>query len=467
MESVAYLHLCLAYESPTRSRKRIVKRSVKKPSRSRDRELNIWEWLKKSLRGTSLQLTLLSLTVILGIFTTAGGAMAQRFGESSEEVTRIQMRLQVLGYSYVLPTGVYDAKTEEAIEDFQRQQGLNADGVVGRQTRPLLFSGVDPDFNTTSTVARNIPAFSPEGTQKRAIPVSTNLARSFPPEGTNTNISNTSSRSQFPPEGTVSKFSPRSRPPQQVAQISNFDLFYPGLTLRNGDRSEAVRVLQQTLRRSNVYFGPNNGNFGSQTEEAVRLFQSISGLQVDGVVGDQTLRALGLLSSSSPRFPSNPPPFTPSQTFAQSGNTSGNFSGRTLRRGDRGGDVRRLQVELNRKGYDTGGIDGIYGLATENAVRAFQFSQRLRSDGIAGSQTLTALGIDPGRPGSEDRRYVVVVPGDNEKLTEVRRYVSNARLGEAKRGGFVNAGQFADRESAEARSYQLRSYGLDARVAYF
>lgn len=451
MESVAYLHLCLAYEST---------------EPSQNFEFNLLEWLKPSQRETSLQLSLLSLMVILGIFTTAGGAMAQRFGDSSAEVTRIQMRLQVLGYSYVLPTGVYDANTAEAIQDFQRQQGLNADGVVGHQTRPLLFSGVDPDFNTTSTVASRIPAFPSEGTKETAIPVSTNLARSFPPEGTSTNISNNSSRSQFPPVGAVSKFSPRSRPPQQVAQVPNFNLFYPGLTLREGDRGEAVRILQQTLRSSNVYFGPNSGIFGPQTKDAVRLFQSISGLQQDGIAGSNTLQALGLLSSGS-NFASNPFPSTPSQPLAQSGSSLNRFSGRTLRRGDRGEDVRRLQVELNRKGYDTGGIDSIYGPATERAVRNFQLSEGLSIDGVAGSRTLTALGIDPGRSGSEDRRYIVVVPGDYERLLEVRAYVTNASLGEAKRGSYVNAGQFADRESAEARSYFLRSNGLDARVAYF
>jgi hypothetical protein len=59
-----------------------------------------------------------------------------------------------------------------------------------------------------------------------------------------------------------------------------------------------------------------------------------------------------------------------------------------------GDDVRGLQRVLIACGYACGraGADGIFGNDTERAVRAFQGSARLTVDGIAGRQTVTALG---------------------------------------------------------------------------
>ena len=64
---------------------------------------------------------------------------------------------------------------------------------------------------------------------------------------------------------------------------------------------------------------------------------------------------------------------------------------RTLRRGDRGEDVKVLQRALKRAGYDAGTIDGIFGSRTETAVRAFQRANGLTVDGIVGPRTWAAL----------------------------------------------------------------------------
>ncbi len=62
-----------------------------------------------------------------------------------------------------------------------------------------------------------------------------------------------------------------------------------------------------------------------------------------------------------------------------------------LRRGSKGADVTRLQTALNAQGYDCGAADGIFGAATEKAVRAFQKDNGLAVDGIAGKATQEAL----------------------------------------------------------------------------
>jgi peptidoglycan hydrolase-like protein with peptidoglycan-binding domain len=121
---------------------------------------------------------------------------------------------------------------------------------------------------------------------------------------------------------------------------------------------------------------------------------------------------------------------------------------------------------LRGDGYNPGAIDGIFGLQTERAVRQFQRANNLSVDGVAGRETLTALGLGSGSPGNS---YVVVVPVRNDDtLREVRAVVgfANADLAESGRGRYVNAGAFRDRDSAESLSFRLRSRGLDARVAY-
>ena len=62
-----------------------------------------------------------------------------------------------------------------------------------------------------------------------------------------------------------------------------------------------------------------------------------------------------------------------------------------LRRGSKGADVAKLQAALNALGYDCGAADGIFGVATEKAVRAFQKDNGLAVDGIAGKATQAEL----------------------------------------------------------------------------
>jgi N-acetylmuramoyl-L-alanine amidase len=64
--------------------------------------------------------------------------------------------------------------------------------------------------------------------------------------------------------------------------------------------------------------------------------------------------------------------------------------------GSRGDEVRRIQTKLKSLGFFTGTVDGIYGVKTQRAVRAFQKSVGITADGIAGSKTLLYLGLGSG-----------------------------------------------------------------------
>ena len=138
------------------------------------------------------------------------------------------------------------------------------------------------------------------------------------------------------------------------------------VTLREGDSGDAVKKLQQQLKKLGYYSGSVDGKFGSGTTQSVKTFQQMNDLRVDGVAGPATQRALY--------------------------GTSTSISYATLREGDTGSAVTNLQYTLYELGYYDADVDGVYGATTKDAVRAFQMRNNLSPvDGIAGNKTLQKL----------------------------------------------------------------------------
>ena len=72
------------------------------------------------------------------------------------------------------------------------------------------------------------------------------------------------------------------------------------------------------------------------------------------------------------------------------------------KRGSSGNEVLNIQKRLSSWGYYDGKIDGIYGMATEKAVKEFQKKHSLTPDGIAGAATLQKLGLPTGSSQGSD-----------------------------------------------------------------
>lgn len=138
---------------------------------------------------------------------------------------------------------------------------------------------------------------------------------------------------------------------------------------RRGDTGPAVAEIQSTLvTLALLPPAPRDPLFDQPTDWAVREFQQNRGLVVDGIVGPETYAALAAAR---------------------------------LKLGDRllslagkyfvGDDVAALQERLAELGFDTGRADGIFGLRTERALKAFQREYGLVSDGVCGPATFRAL----------------------------------------------------------------------------
>jgi N-acetylmuramoyl-L-alanine amidase len=70
-----------------------------------------------------------------------------------------------------------------------------------------------------------------------------------------------------------------------------------------------------------------------------------------------------------------------------------NFEDVLSKLGSRGEEVTQIQAALKNFGYYLDGIDGVFGVKTQEALMRFQEARGFTADGIAGTQTLKALGL--------------------------------------------------------------------------
>lgn len=89
---------------------------------------------------------------------------------------------------------------------------------------------------------------------------------------------------------------------------------------------------------------------------------------------------------------------------------------RTLKNGDEGADVKEMQANLIRLGYDCGrwGADGDFGDATELALKKFQAEHGLEVDGIFGSKSRAEMdkAIAEMTKPHDDPRNVKIIGGN-------------------------------------------------------
>lgn len=169
---------------------------------------------------------------------------------------------------------------------------------------------------------------------------------------------------------------------------------YPGTPLTVGSRGEGVRTIRTWLNRIRINYpaipsisAAGGDLFNDETRRAVQTFQRIFNLSPDGIVGATTWNKIAYIYVAVMRL---------AELGGEDIPLPGQRPAGTLRRGSSGETVRLAQYFLRVIAlYDDElppiTIDGIYGSATENAVRTFQKMQGLTVDGIIGTATWNAL----------------------------------------------------------------------------
>lgn len=85
-----------------------------------------------------LVIGLVNLMILLMLWNSGGAAALSKYGSRGGEVAQIQERLQELGYDPGTADGIFGTRTQQAVIAFQQDMGLDADGIVGKNTLAAL-----------------------------------------------------------------------------------------------------------------------------------------------------------------------------------------------------------------------------------------------------------------------------------------------------------------------------------------
>ena len=348
-------------------------------------------------------------------------------GAKGTRVKQVQQRLKDLGYYSGSVDGSYGDGTESAVKAFQSANGLRADGVVGTQTMTKLYSNSAKPYSAASSGRTSGKATSKPTAKATSKATKTPRPTATPNLSRATYLQIGSSGKKVrtlqnrlielgwlagkadgeyggATQAAVKAFQKKTSglwddgiagPDTQKALYSSGAaksssvVASTGESLRPGAEGGAVRALQTRLKKLGYYKGSVDGSYGTNTQEAVIAFQRNNGLTDDGIAGPVTLNKLyaddavsatGSVGSSQ----TNGTGTASAAAGAVSGYT-------TLRPGDTGEAVTRLQTRLHALEFYDGNADGKYGSGTEAAVIAFQRQKGIRADGVAGPATQRLL----------------------------------------------------------------------------
>ena len=256
-----------------------------------------------------------------------------RQGSTGAAVFTLQRQLNRITKDYpflglLTVDGIFGRKMTETVKKFQKQFNLTADGVVGRSTWYKI--------SYIYVSVKDLAELTSEGeTFSGTLPDSSwNFGSSVLKQGS------------------------------------------------TGSEVEQVQFWLSTLAQyeSSIPSVTVDGVYGSGTAAAVRAFQRLYGLTVDGIVGLTTWTEL----------------YDQFRSIQSDNGTPNAYPGTALRQGSSGQNVRLVQfwLKIARTVYSSLNnvtVDGIFGSSTTAAVRRFQTYFGLTSDGVVGRTTWNKL----------------------------------------------------------------------------
>lgn len=278
-----------------------------------------------------------------------------REGVEHSKVAELQARLMELGFmDNDEPTQYYGPVTKAAVISFQRQNELNMDGIVGPATWDAIMS---PDAKYYA-VSKGVSGEDIRRIQSRLY----ELGYLATPDLVTGNFGDTTEEAVIKLQ-EVNGIAVDGKVGHQTINLLYSDEIKPNM-LAYGEKSEVVLAAQKRLKDLGYLTTDPDGNYGLDTTAAVKQFQSRNDQVVDGYLGPSTRAVL----NSSGAVPNG------------------------LSLGDSGDTVQSVQQLLSKYGYlSSANVTGYYGELTEGAVKNFQSTNGLSSDGSVGRLTMAKL----------------------------------------------------------------------------
>jgi peptidoglycan hydrolase-like protein with peptidoglycan-binding domain len=377
--------------------------------------------------------------------------------ENGEEGRQVRLLQHALG---IREDGVFGPETEAAVRAFQASHGLEVDGIVGPKTGAALADNASPiatsavlDENTpvlatsadvvdtettTKTPATDTTAPEPTKTSTPAVNPVVRLQETlgvqvdgtFGPE-TEAAVKHWQALHHVVVDGVVGPetwgalrlhehgelkqtlFPAPRRPatgttPASEAHLAGSATGTGGEVATNvadqtaGAPASAAPSGNPVTRLQEALHISADGQFGAQTEAAVKRLQAHDGLAVDGVVGPETWRALGLEEHAT-LHPS--PKFLPSST-SSTGTTGGNSQSSSTG-GEASGVIARVIAaadEIATRPYVYGGGHGSF--ESEGYDCSGSVSYALHGGGLLSSPEDSSALESYGEPGPG--RYITI-----------------------------------------------------------
>lgn len=278
-----------------------------------------------------------------------------RVGAQHPIVAKLQERLMELGFmDNDEPTDYYGEVTQSAVKIYQRQNQLAQDGVIGPETLEAILS---PEAKYYA--AQN----GDQGDDIHRIQVRLYELGYLANESQLTGNYGDSTEEAVKKMQSVNALDQDGKVGRKTMNLLYSEEVKPNM-ISYGEQSEVVLAAQKRLKLLGYMTTEPDGSYGNDTIVAVKQFQSKNDQVVDGYLGPSTRIALN----------------------------SGDAIPNGLSLGDSGDNIQRVQDLLSKLGYlKSANVTGYYGEVTESAVKLFQSTNGLSSDGQVGAITMAKL----------------------------------------------------------------------------
>ena len=267
-------------------------------------------------------LFLLALVTVLSLLPLHhADAAAMKQGSKGTTVKQLQQNLIGLGYLDGTADGSYGSKTRKAVEGFQAEFGLKADGTAGEATQTAIYNAVvrlqvelknagyapgTADGNFGSKTRKALEKFQKDeglditGEMNKATWAAMDRASTGIRGGAAARTAEQIKRMQqaLIGLGYLSDKADGIYGSKTREAVRQYQKAY-GLTADGSAGSKTmtslkntVTALQSDLARKGYYSGKIDSSFGSGTQAAVKAYQKKNGLKQTGIAGASTMKKL-------------------------------------------------------------------------------------------------------------------------------------------------------------------------------